>query len=75
MVAGGLWEGVAGMRVVGRWLGDLGTQQGLVACGWPHRSVLAGTSVPLATHRRTQPSSVTHVSGRAGLAKVRGVSS
>jgi len=25
VVAGGLWEGVAGMRVVGRWLGDLGT--------------------------------------------------
>ena len=37
----------------------LGLSQGLTcrpgaqqACGWPQRSVLAGTRVPLATHRR-----------------------
>ena len=33
--------------------GDSGKTIGLLACGWPHRSVLAGTSVPLAIQRRT----------------------
>ena len=38
-----------------------------LACGWPQRSDLAGTSVPLATHRCTQPSAVAQPSGVAGL--------
>ena len=38
-----------------------------LACGWPQRRVLEGTRVPLATHRRTWPSSVTQWSGTDGL--------
>ena len=47
---GWLGFGVGGLRVVRGWVrGGIGVG----ACGWPQRRVLAGTRVPLATHRRT----------------------
>jgi len=47
--------------------GVAGSRTARQACGWPQRSDLAGTSVPLATHRCTQPSAVAQPSGVAGL--------
>ena len=47
-------------------------RQAWLTCGGGLTSFLAGTSVPLATHKRTQPFSVSQCSGTAGLTKARG---
>ena len=53
----------SGLDLVGRKAGS--------TCGGGLTSFLAGTSVPLATHRRTQPFSMSQCSGTAGLTRAR----